>query len=57
MQQSFGMLGYDGGEAAKIARHSFIAPSFDMQVCEDIHLIFVNMVMKTYCKLDIQGVV
>ena len=54
---TLGILGYDGGEAAKIAHHSFIVPSFDMQVCEDIHLMFGHMVMKTYCKLDIRGVV
>jgi D-sedoheptulose 7-phosphate isomerase len=55
--QTLGILGYDGGEAAKIAHHSFIVPSFDMQVCEDIHLMFGHMVMKTYCQLDIRGVV
>jgi len=54
---TLGILGYDGGEAAKIAHHSFIVPSFDMQVCEDIHLMFGHMVMKTYCQLDIRGVV
>ena len=54
---TLGILGYDGGEAAKIAQHSFIVPSFDMQVCEDIHLMFGHMVMKTYCQLDIRGVV
>ena len=54
---TLGILGYDGGEAAKIAHHSFVVPSFDMQVCEDIHLMFGHMVMKTYCQLDIRGVV
>lgn len=55
--RTLGILGYDGGEAANIAHHSFIVPSFDMQVCEDIHLMFGHMVMKTYCQLDIRGVV
>lgn len=54
---TLGILGYDGGEAAKVASHSFIVPSFDMQVCEDIHLMFGHMVMKTYCNSDIRGVV
>jgi D-sedoheptulose 7-phosphate isomerase len=53
---TLGILGYDGGNAAKIAHHSFIVPSFDMQVCEDIHLMFGHLVMKKYCKLDIRGV-
>ena len=53
---TLGILGYDGGNAAKIAQHSFIVPSFDMQVCEDIHLMFGHMVMKKYCRLDIRGV-
>lgn len=50
------ILGYDGGKASKLAKHSFIVPSFDMQVCEDIHLMFGHMVMKTYCNCDIRGV-
>lgn len=54
---TLGIFGYYGGEAAKIAHHSFIVPSFDMQVCEDINLMFGHMVMKTYCQLDIRGVV
>ena len=40
-----GIFGYDGGEAAKIAPNSFIVQTFDMQVCEDIHLIFGHMIM------------
>ena len=55
--RTLGILGYDGGEAGKIAHHSFIVPSFDMQVCEDIHLMFGHMVMKRFCQLDIRGVV
>lgn len=53
---TLGILGYDGGEAAKLADHSFIVPSFDMQICEDIHLMFGHMVMKKYCNLSIVGV-
>ena len=53
---ALGIVGYNGGEVAKIAHHSLIVPSFDMQVCEDINLMFRYMVMKTYCKLDILGV-
>ncbi|MDB2434695.1 SIS domain-containing protein [Luminiphilus sp.] len=53
---TLGILGYDGGAAAGIADHSFIVPSFDMQVCEDIHLMFGHMVMKTLCGSPIRGV-
>ena len=53
---TLGILGYDGGGAATLAQHSFIVPSFDMQICEDIHLMFGHMVMKTFCNNDIRGV-
>ena len=53
---TLGILGYDGGRAATLAQHSFIVPSFDMQICEDIHLMFGHMVMKTFCNNDIRGV-
>jgi len=51
------ILGYDGGEVIKVADHSFLVPSFDMQVCEDIHLMFGHMVMKTLCGNNIRGLV
>ena len=54
--RTLGILGYDGGAAAGLAEHSFIVPSFDMQVCEDIHLMFGHMVMKTLCGSSIRGV-
>ena len=43
------ICGYDGGKVKKIARHSLWIPSFDMQICEDLHFIFGHMVMKTLC--------
>lgn len=49
------ILGYDGGKAIKVANHSLLVPSFDMQVCEDIHLMFGHMVMKHLCNYKIQG--
>ena len=51
--KTLAILGYDGGDAIKYATHSFLVPSFDMQVCEDIHLIFGHMVMKTLCNSKI----
>ena len=45
--RTLGILGFDGGEASSIVDLSFIVPSFDMQICEDIHLIFGHMTMKS----------
>lgn len=53
---SLAIVGYDGGGAKKVADHSFHVPSFDMQVCEDIHLMFCHMVMKTLCGENIRSV-
>lgn len=50
------IVGYDGGKLMPLADHSVLVPSFDMQLCEDVHLMFGHMVMKTLCgnsiKLD-----
>ena len=43
------VVGYDGGRLKQIARHAVWVPSFDMQLCEDVHLMFVHMVMKALC--------
>lgn len=48
------IVGYDGGELKKIAKYNFWVPCFDMQLCEDIHLMFGHMVMKSLCKIDIK---
>ncbi|MFP8876045.1 MAG: SIS domain-containing protein [Myxococcota bacterium] len=41
--------GYDGGKIKQLAQHSLWVPSFDMQLCEDLHFIFGHMVMKSLC--------
>jgi len=41
--------GYDGGKIKQIAQHSLWVPSYDMQLCEDLHFIFGHMVMKALC--------
>ncbi len=46
-------LGYDGGEAIEIANNSILVPSFDMQICEDVHLSIGHMIMKSLCKIDV----
>lgn len=45
-----GVVGYDGGKMMPMCDHSVWVPSFDMQLCEDVHLMFGHMVMKTLCE-------
>jgi D-sedoheptulose 7-phosphate isomerase len=44
-----GVVGYDGGKMMPMCDQSVWVPSFDMQLCEDVHLMFGHMVMKTLC--------
>lgn len=43
------IVGYDGGRLMPMAQHSVLVPSFDMQLCEDVHLMFGHLVMKALC--------
>jgi len=52
--QTLAIVGYDGGKAKQIAKNFVWVPSFDMQLCEDIHLMFGHMVMKELCGSDIK---
>jgi D-sedoheptulose 7-phosphate isomerase len=47
--ETLAIVGYDGGKLKQISQYSFHVPSFDMQLCEDIHLMFGHLVMKTLC--------
>jgi D-sedoheptulose 7-phosphate isomerase len=49
------VVGYDGGELKKIAKQAVWVPSFDMQLCEDVHMMFGHMVMKAICASPIRG--
>jgi D-sedoheptulose 7-phosphate isomerase len=49
------IVGYDGGALKKIAKKNVWVPSFDMQLCEDIHLMFGHMVMKSLCSSKIES--
>ena len=49
-----GVVGYDGGAMMSVCDHCVLVPSFDMQLCEDVHLMFGHMVMKTLCGSDIR---
>lgn len=44
-----GVVGYDGGKMRPMCDHSVWVKSFDMQLCEDVHLMFGHMVMKNLC--------
>ena len=48
------VVGFDGGRIKDIAKTSVWVESFDMQLCEDIHLMFGHMVMKTLCGSSIK---
>ena len=52
-----GVLGYDGGKALNLCDEVFHCPSWDMQICEDIHLSFGHLVMKTICSSKIYGLI
>lgn len=52
--QTLAVVGFDGGMLKRIAQHSVWVPSFDMQLCEEIHLMFGHMVMKTLCGSQIE---
>jgi D-sedoheptulose 7-phosphate isomerase len=51
---TLGIVGYDGGKLMPMVQHAFLVPSFDMQLCEDVHLMFGHMVMKTLCGSSIR---
>jgi D-sedoheptulose 7-phosphate isomerase len=52
--QVLGVVGYDGGKLMPKCDHSVWVKSFDMQLCEDVHLMFGHMVMKTLCASKIR---
>jgi D-sedoheptulose 7-phosphate isomerase len=47
------VVGYDGGKLKPLCDHAIWVESFDMQMCEDIHLMFGHMVMKSLCACSI----
>jgi D-sedoheptulose 7-phosphate isomerase len=49
-----GVVGYDGGKMMPMCDHCVWVRSFDMQLCEDVHLMFGHMVMKTLCNFPIK---
>ena len=47
------LLGFDGGALLNISKYKVHVPSFDMQICEDIHLMIGHMIMKKLSNIDI----
>lgn len=43
---SIAVVGFDGGQVSAHVDDCVHVPSFDMQICEDVHLMFGHMVMK-----------
>ena len=48
------ICGYDGGDLKKISKQSVWIKSYDMQLCEDAHVMFGHIVMKSLCGCDIK---
>lgn len=48
------VVGYDGGRVKELSKAAVWVESFDMQLCEDVHLMFGHLVMKTLCGLSIK---
>jgi D-sedoheptulose 7-phosphate isomerase len=53
--QVLGVVGYDGGLLKPMCDYSVWVQSLDMQLCEDVHLMFGHMVMKTLCGSEIKN--
>jgi D-sedoheptulose 7-phosphate isomerase len=47
------IAGYDGGQLKEKSNYSVWIKSFDMQICEDAHVVFGHLVMKAICGLEI----
>jgi len=43
---TIGFAGYDGGKLKYFTDYCLHVPSFDMQICEDCHLILTHIIMK-----------
>ena len=52
--KTLAFVGYDGGECKKLAGNVVHIPSYDMQFCEDIHLMLGHIIMKRICGFQIK---
>ena len=53
--ETLAIVGYDGGQLKKVSKNSIWIRSFDMQICEDLQIVFCHMVMKDLCNCDISS--
>lgn len=44
---TLGLCGYDGGKLKRLAHHSAHVPIDDMQISEDLHLVFVHATLRS----------
>jgi D-sedoheptulose 7-phosphate isomerase len=49
--ETLGLSGFNGGELKKIVKNSIWVNINDMQIVEDIHMIFGHIVMQKFCKI------
>jgi D-sedoheptulose 7-phosphate isomerase len=47
---TFGLCGYDGGKLKTLALHHVWVPIDDMQLSEDVHMMFGHIVMQKLCE-------
>ena len=47
------ICGYDGGRLKQVSKNSIWIQSMDMQFCEYSQIVFVHMVMKELCNVDL----
>ena len=52
--KAFSLVGFNGGMLKKISNFVIHVRSFDMQVCEDSHLMIGHIVMKTLSKINVK---
>ena len=52
---SLAICGYDGGRLKQISNDFVWICSYDMQICEDAHIVFGHLVMKSICNMEIDN--
>ena len=52
--KTISIVGYDGGAVKKLTDLCIHVPSFDMQLCEDLHLSFGHWIMKWLMTMDLK---
>jgi D-sedoheptulose 7-phosphate isomerase len=50
--ETMGLCGLSGGLLRQVAKHIVWVPANDMQLCEDVHIIFGHIVVQTLCGME-----